>query len=266
MNEVHCMASKGMREYGSGSISQRKDGLWTARVQVGRNEHGKPIVKALYGHTEAEVKRKLREFKKKASAGDIINVKKGTVAVYMTNWLTTNKRNVLKPKSYDRLESTLNNQVIPQIGHIQLAALKPADIQKMINALKDGGKSYSTIKKAYDAVNDCFRTGVIQKTVAENPTLGVTLPAKNQFEQSEIKFFTKEEVDALYIAARKTYKNGTRVYRLGEIIIFDINTGLRLGELLALKWSDIDMESRLMTIQSNRVLVRNRGEGTENDI
>lgn len=112
---------------------------------------------------------------------DMSVVQRRTVESYMPNWLRSVKSNELKPKSYDRLEQTLTYQVIPHIGHLQVAAIQPDDVQKMVNALKDEGLSYSTIKKAYDAVNDCFRTGVIKRSVVYNPALGVSIPAKKSF-------------------------------------------------------------------------------------
>lgn len=142
------------RDYGSGSISQRRDGTWTGRLVIGRKPNGQLNVKAFYGHTEAEVKRKLKSFQKELAKNEFSVLQKNTVGNYMLNWLHNNKQNVLKPKSYDRLEQTLQNQVIPLIGHLQLASLQAEDIQKMVNDLRAQGLSYSTIKKAYDAVND----------------------------------------------------------------------------------------------------------------
>jgi hypothetical protein len=60
----------------------------------------------------------------------------------------------------------------------------------MINHFRDEGKSYSTIKKAYDAINDCFRTGMIKRNVTTNPALGVSLPAATKKKVSDIKYFT----------------------------------------------------------------------------
>ena len=73
---------KARREYGSGSISQRKDGSWTARFSIGVNESGKPKIKALYGKTEKEVRRKLNDFKRdfyKNSAQSIKNLLSGNI-------------------------------------------------------------------------------------------------------------------------------------------------------------------------------------------
>ena len=208
------------REYGSGSISQRKDNSWTARIKIGYSDDGKPIMKAFYGKSEREVRKKLNAFKAELAKGDYTVVRKSDVKSYMTDWLQNTKRNKLKPKSYDRLESTLKYQVFPYIGDIQLAALNADDIQHMINSLKDvDGLAYSTIKKAYDAVNDCFSTGLIKRTVRVNPALGVELPVQKQFPSKRIKYYTKDEVRELYKASLATYGNGKRIYPLGDAVI-----------------------------------------------
>ena len=252
------MADKTRREKGSGSVSQRKDGTWTARFTIGVNEHGKQKVKAFYGKSEREVRRKLNDFKKEYYKNSATSVQRSTVQQYMTRWLNENKKNSLKPKSFDRLEQTLTYQVFPKIGHLQVAALQSDDVQKMINDLKEEGKSYSTVKKAYDAVNDCFRTGVIQRTVVFNPALGVTIPQKKSFGVSQIKYHEADSVVSICNAAISVYSKGQRVYRLGDAIILDLNTGLRLAELAALKWTDIDFDAKMLHVNSTRVVVKDR--------
>lgn len=250
--------SKRRREYGSGSISQRADGSWTARMVIGINEKGKPRIKAIYGKTEREVKKKLKDFQKEFYKNDSSIVQRSTVESYMKTWLYENKQNTLKPKSFDRLEQTILHQVIPLVGHIQLAAFQASDVQTMLNTLKRNGLSYSTVKKAYDAVNECFRTGVIQKTVLFNPALGVAVPAKKTFDKSEIRYYNDKEVNQLCESALSVYSNGKRVYRLGDAIIVDLNTGMRMAELLALKWTEVDFAHRKIIIKATRVIVKDR--------
>ena len=257
------MGEKQRRDYGSGSISQRKDGTWTARMVIGVNEKGKPRVKALYGKTEKEVKRKLKEFQKEFYKNDQTVIQKNTVENYMLNWLHTNKKNELKPKSYDRLEQTITYQIIPHIGHIQLAAIQSNDVQTMINTLSDSGLSYSTVKKAYDAVNECFRTGIIQKSVLFNPALGVTIPGKKTFGKRKMRYYDESETQRLCEAATSRYSNGKLVYRLGHAIVLDVNTGMRLAELLGLKWTEVSFDSRIASISSTRVIVKDRSENAE---
>ena len=226
---------------GAGSIVQQPDGRWVARLYLGRGSNGKGKVKALYGNSQAEVKRKLKSFKHDLAKYDDVNIQHGSVRAYMNDWLTTSQKIKLKPKSYDRLEVTLENQVYPYIGHIQLAVLKSSDIQRMINSLIDKGLSYSSIKKAYDAVHSCFAKGVLQKSVLFNPAVGVALPASDFRGEIVLKFYEPEEVAKLYAVAIQEYKPGTKSYRLAPFVILDLNTGLRVGELIGLKWEDIDL-------------------------
>lgn len=258
------MAERQRRDKGDGCISQRADGTWTARMRVGLTPEGKPKIKAFYGKTESEVKKKLKEFQKELHRYDGTVVQRSTVANYMLDWLQNVKANELKPKSYDRLEQTVNNQVIPSIGHLQLAALTSDDVQKMINDLKNAGMSYSTIKKAYDAVNECFNTGIIKKSVIHNPALGVTIPAKKTFAKPKMQCYTKEEADKLCDTAVACYGNGKRIYRLGSAIILGFNTGLRSAEMLGLKWSDVSFDDRTITINGTRVLVKDRTGASDN--
>lgn len=254
---------KQRRDYGTGSISRRKDGTWTARMVVGTNSNGKPRIKALYGKTENEVKRKLKKFQIEFYKNDFVSVSKDTVQSYMERWLNATKKNELKPKSFDRLEQTLVYQVYPSIGHLQLAALKASDVQNMVNNLRDNGMSYSSVKKAYEAVNNCFKTGVMQKTVSFNPASGVTIPRKDSFGKTTLKYYTSEEATLISNAAREKWGNGNDIYRLGNAIVLDLNTGLRMGELLALKWADVNMEKKKMYITSSRVLVKDRSKNAE---
>ncbi len=144
-----------------------------------------------------------------------------------------------------------------------MAAFQSSDVQTMLNTLKKNGLSYSTVKKAYDAVNECFRTGVIQKTVLFNPALGVAVPAKKTFGKSGIRYYNNDEVDKLCEAATSVYANGKRVYRLGDGIIVDLNTGLRMTELLALKWTEVDFERRRVIVNATRVIVKDRADDAE---
>lgn len=257
------MADK-RREHGTGGVTQRKDGRWQGQYDAGVKPNGKRDVKYVYGKTEAECKRKLRELIKEIHSSDYISVQKESVKDYMNSWLVNVKQNQLKPKSYDRLEQTLLYNVYPYIGEIQLQAIKADDIQNMLNELKKNGKAYSTIKKAYDAVNSCFNLGIEKRTVSTNPAVGVIIPNKKLFPAQKIPFYTQDEAKKLIEQATICWPNGTRRYPLGSFVPLIINTGLRMGELLALKWDeDIDFENKTLTVHKNISLVKNRKEDPE---
>lgn len=257
------MADK-RREHGTGGVTQRKDGRWQGQYDAGVKPNGKRDVKYVYGKTEAECKRKLRELIKEIHSSDYISVQKESVKDYMNSWLVNVKQNQLKPKSYDRLEQTLLYDVYPYIGEIQLQSIKADDIQNMLNELKKDGKAYSTIKKAYDAVNSCFKLGIEKRTISTNPAVGVIIPNKKLFPAQKIPFYTQDEAKRLIEQATICWPNGTRRYPLGSFVPLIINTGLRMGELLALKWDeDIDFENKTLTVHKNISLVKNRKEDPE---
>lgn len=257
---------KKRREKGDGSISQRKDGLWVGRYDAGKKPDGKRNIKVVYGKTDKECKKKLKDLKREIEKGEHYYIERSSVEAYMTDWLVNVKKNELKPKSYDRLEQTLNNNVFPYIGHIQLQAIETNDVQKMINDLRDSGKSHSTIKKVYDAVNAAFKYGLACKPpkVDGNPAFNVTIPSKKILPQKKIQFYTKEEATLICDHAISNYKNGNRHYRLGAFVPLLVNTGLRMSELLALKWNeDVDLENKTIIVHNNVVLVRDRDEDSK---
>ena len=101
------------RDKGEGSIFQRKDGTWAAKY----TPEGGVKTKYLYGKTENEVKKKLRDFKKETAKNGYNEIQKITIKDYMDRWLNNVMKNQLKPKSFDRKEVTLINQIYPYIGY-----------------------------------------------------------------------------------------------------------------------------------------------------
>lgn len=238
-------------------IKKHKDGYYEQKITVSTN-----VRKSVYGATPTEVRRKAKELIAEAARYDISNVKKMTLEAYMTHWLEEVKKPELKPSSYDRVEQSLKYQIFPAIGHIQINALTSNDVQKMINTIINE-KSYSTAKKAYNNLNACMELGVQRGEILKNPVKGVKLPSSKTKERKEITAYSPEEIAAIVDEAKRTYKNGTPVYRYGYLIILILNTGMREGEPLYLKWKDIDLEKRHIYIHGNVVEVKNRAENAE---
>ena len=252
----------GRRDNGAGYIFKRSDGKgWRGRIAEGRNSDGKVKYKHFSGKTEAEVKKKIREYQKSSNVE--LERKTVTVGEYIENWLHTYKKGTLKPSSYDRLENTINHQVIPLIGDIQLQALTSDDIQRMITSLQADGKSYSTIKKAYDCVNAVLNHAVIADDIIKNPMLLVQMPEKKIFGKHEVRAFTKEEALAIVEEASRTYSTGKPIYANGDAFILMLNTGIRIGELSALRKSDWDEEKQELHVRQTAVKVKKRDEDGE---
>ena len=256
--------AKNKREHGQGTIYLRKDGRWYGAVQNGYNENGKPKMITVYGKTEAEAKRKLKEKIKLINSDELIlqnnTIKNITVEEYCTNWLKNVKVNELKPSSYDRKELTLSNQVYPSIGMLQLSQLSIDDVQKMVNQLKQKELSYSSIKKAYEAINACCKYAIIRGDLQKNPCTGVTLPKNLKHQDGDIKFYTEKQVESLLKQSTIKYNNGKNKYRLGYGIQLLLYTGLRIGEALALTWEDVDIQNKTIKVNKNLKQVKNRDD------
>lgn len=246
------------RDYGEGSISQRKDGTWTGRIYLGRDSNGKQKVKAVYGKTEKEVKNRIKEIKTQLIKYDNITLSKVTLSELLTDWLQNIKKYELKASSYDRVEYTINHNIFPYIGYLQISSIKPNDIQRYINNLTDIGYSYSTIKKAYNAINASLRFAVERDYIIKNPCASVHLPKQKQRPKFDIEFFTDTEVYSITESATSRFKTGNYRYKHGYAIILLLNTGMRVGELLALKWKNVDFVNKQIFITETRSQVIDR--------
>lgn len=251
------------RSNGEGNISKRPDGKWTARIQIGLTDDGKPKIKAFYGSNRKEVADKLADFRELTKAGytdeDMPEFK-----TYITNWLYNVKVNELKAMSFDRLESTIKNHIIPVVGHFKTNMLTDTIIQTQLINKKVKTYSHSSIKKIYDALNACFKYAVARRDLRFNPMDTVTMPGKAKFETKDIEIFTEEDLKVLIQAADTRFGNGELRYKNGWGIILMIYTGMRMGEALALKWEDYNEAEKKLTIRKNIGLVKNRtGEGNK---
>lgn len=228
---------------GEGCIYQRKDGRYSVFYKG----------KSTTVKTLKEANKKKREFQINEARNEPLTVKKTSVKNYVGQWLLS-KKNSLKPASYKRLMQTCNNQVVKYIGDIQLQALRADDIQTMVNEVYEK-QSYSTAKKAFDCVNECMRLAVKKRQLPYNPCEGVIIPKKPKrtIADEETRYYTREEVHKIVEEAKRTYKNGTPVYRYGYVVILLLATGMREGEALYLKWKNVDFEKQELLVCGNVV-------------
>lgn len=252
------------RSAGEGTVYCRKDKAgkitdWVAQITY----DGK--MKTFTGKTRKDAAAKLDEFKRgnllktSCSGGEI------TLEEYLKYWLWEVKRRSLKDSSFDRLEGIVNCNIVPFIGKLKLTELNYDVIQsKVINRLQDDGKSFSTIKKVYNTLNDSLHYAIFpKKLLSVDPMLGVKMPPKERFEIKEIRYFSEDEVKRFKEAALAKWGNGKAIYPLGDGMILLLNTGVRIGEALAWKWKDYDEEKGLITVTANLTRVKDReaGEG-----
>ncbi len=247
------------RDNGMGSICQGSDGRWRAKVHIGFTEDGKRKWKQFVGGSEAEVKSKLREYNRTARL-----ISKDTSGVlysdFLNQWLYSKKIFSLKPSSFDRLESTVLNHIVPALGSDVINDITPIILQEFINQKVREGLSYSSIKKIYDAINASLRDAMFPPvSLPYNPAQVVELPKKRTLSgDTKVKYFSHDEVEAIKREVNRTYSTGAPVYPYGQAYILILNTGLRCGELLGLRHKDYDPQNGTLTVSSNQTTTKKR--------
>lgn len=237
------------RVNGEGTITKLSDKKYMGKIMVGWKPDGKPDRVSVYGKNEKEVSIKLREISSQLAKGTYIHSCKDTFGEWVVVWLKDYKSIKLKPRTYDIYESQINTHIIPELGDIQLKDLKSHQLQHFYNKKYNAGQGLAsaTIKKIHSIINSSLKQALINDLIIKNPSEGVELPA---LEQKIIKSFTEEEHTRFFEAAKKSdYFNA--------FLLADY-TGVRMGELLALKWDDIDLENGQLSITKTLSLVKDR--------
>lgn len=225
------------------------------------DKNGKVNRKVFSSKDKNTVIEKMEAFKRelKISDGQLDNGEI-TFEIFSESLMKTVFKERLKPSALLRKRQSLEHQVYPYIGYIPINEVSVHDVQSMINALSETDLSYSTIKKAYEAVNSVMKVYRVRTQTALNPCEGVLLPKRKEKEISDIKYFKEEEIKLIENEATRKYSNGRDVYRLGYSIILLMYTGMRVGEMLALTWDDIDFENKTITVNKNAVAATEDGE------
>lgn len=255
---------KKIRAKGTGSIYKNEKGYWTGQIIIGSTPDGRTKYKRFMGKTQAVVVGKMKQYELMKPTKTTEIVEDITLEDYMKYYLTTVKKNAIKPASYDRDYKTYEHQIKPRIGHYNIVDVTSDIVQsELISDLVSSGYSYSTIHKAFVLVNETLKHALLQDRIAKNPCIAVKLPKKENIAHKDIRFFTDEEIGLFKNQAVKMYSTGKPRYKYGNIICLILYTGLRGGELCSLKWRDIDLVKKQAKVDSNIIAVYDYDEETD---
>ena len=234
---------KKVRANGEGTIRQRKDGIWEGLY----THNGKR--KSVYGKTRDIVVAKLNKVLHDIRAGSYIENHSLTFGQWLDKWLKTYAKPNVRASTYASYETYIRGHVKPALGKIKLQNLSTDHLQEFLNEKQedgsrlDGGKgglSSKTIlnlhRMIHLALKQACRIGLIKNNVADD----VIKPKQ-----------IRREIDAFTVDEQERIVNACLKHRLGVGIILALYTGVRLGELLGLLWSDIDLDREIITIRQN---------------
>jgi integrase len=240
------------RGKGEGSPRKRKDGRWEWAITIGKTKSGNAKRISFYGETRTEVLQKAEDWKSKHRVGQTMLPNTVTVTELYTRWLefrATNRK--LKATTVRDYGYIFKQYIAPHVGAIRVAHLEPLHLEQMQTNLAKADIGPRTILHARgllsSALKQAMRWGLVARNVAEL----VDAPRAAKVNR---KTWTPEQARAFLDAAR-----GERLYALFHL---GLVTGMRRGELLGLRWQDLELSlehQRTGTVGVNKRTVRGRG-------
>ena len=241
------MAKK--RANGEGNIRKRKDGRWEGRYTAGYGQDGKRIIKNVLGRTQAEVKAKLSVAITESQQLDVSRSGEYTVAEWLRVWFELYAKPSIRPSTAGYYKKGIEQYTVPRIGNIKLNKLTSREIQKLYKDLPENGRlrkkqrkkhpglSGSTVRGVHTMLHSALDRAVKERLLIRNPADGCVVP---KAQHQEMKTLHPEDLKAYLDAAE----------RRGALAMFylELVSGIRKGELVALRWADLDVEQRTVSV------------------
>lgn len=232
------MSKTDRREYGSGSVYFRKsDARWVGTIEAGWTRTGARRRITVTGKTEAEAKRKLRDKRAKIEREGLTDAgSRTTVKAWAETWLA-DRATKDRPKTHTTDRGAVEAWIVPAIGHKRLEQLTPADVRAVMTALRDKGKSTSTMKRYHGVLMRMLKAAVEEGVNIPPRVLVVKAPEKAVNDRTALT--VPESLKVLEAASHLPH--GSR----WAVAFLD---GLRPGEALGLTWPEVDLDAGQATI------------------
>src|SRR5216110_418248 len=226
---------------GAGSVYQRKsDGRWVGSFKVEETGKRKSVYAPVENNTQKAAYDLLQQALREQEQGRLSTGKDQKLEDYLQDWFENVHKPTIYISTYVGQRGRMHNHIIPALGQIELRKLTARHVQTFLADMGRKGLSAGYMKKIYDILHGALDNAVKWKLVPENVSDQVTLPT---VQKRKKLILTKEQIIKL-VEVANTHKMGTFV-KLG------LMTGLRHGEMLALRWSDLDLDTSVLSVTHN---------------
>ena len=244
------------RKQGEGTLRLRKDGRWEGRVVVGYDDKGLPITKNVTAKTKTECAAKLETLKEQNGKSiEKINSEM-LFGEWINFWYQTYCKHTIRITTQFEYENRIYKHIIPEIGSIPLKQLTQSDLQQFYAREKANGRkirveTYGTglsdriIRAIHANCRSALEKAVQEGLIKINPAIGCKLPPKKS---REMKVLTQDEIIR--------FLNQAKEEDYYELFLLELATGMRRGEILALKWSDLNFKTGELRIERQVNVIR----------
>lgn len=236
------------RAKGEGSVFQRSDGYWVARVTVEDPLTRRKHTRSAYANTQAEVLERLAELKARlaygAKAGD------ETLGLYLDRWMSVAIKPHRRPKTVACYEDTIKLYLRPGLGHIPLAELTKANLVLFFEGLRSAGKSAHVIRQAYAVLRSALNYA--------SDTL--ELIASSPLDKVPNEPLERKTQSTWTPAQAVRFLDSIKADPMAAYFELSVDTGARQGELLGLHWTEVDLKATPPTVAIEHQVVEVRGE------
>jgi integrase len=228
------------------TISQRPDGRFWARIEVAR-VGGKRKWKHIYGKTKKEVKDQLILLLAQQQQGVNIAPERTTVAQFLEGWLVDVVAPTKRPRTVQSYRYLVETHIVPYVGDVQLAKLAPEHVQRMLRHLEARGLAPATVQRIHGTLRNALGVAVRWERVQRNVAMIVDAPPVEQYQATVL---IPEQAQQLLHAVRG--------HRLEALYLVELSLGLRKGELLGLRWHDVDLKAGTLHITHQLQVIDNK--------
>lgn len=259
------------RGNGEGSIYQRKNGTWAGQLTYFDPAQGKKRRLSISGRTRKEVQDKMLEAQNTKASGRLAAPSKLTLKDWLTTWLIDYAEGQYKPTTCSLYKNYINAYIIPRIGKLQLQELQTSDLQRFYKLMLEEGRIKRSKEKETDSADteSTLPPGLAPKTVHRmHQVLNAAL--KQAFDEKKITYNpcesakppkpTTKPIQPLSADQVRTFLKTIKDDWFFPVYFTELGTGLRRGELLGLKWKDVDLKAATIQVWRSLVVVDGKPE------
>ena len=234
------------RSNGESTYRQRPNGTWEVRYTAEYDpETRKAEQRSLYGKTKAEVTAKLTNKQKLLQQGYSQEFENLLVSEWMDEYLWKIKKPQVKPKTFTGYEEKIRLYIHPsKLGEMKIQEVRRVHIQMFIEDMTQNNHSAFIIRATYGVLRNAFNEAVRRDILPVSCVKNISLPKADP-----------KPVKILSVEDQRLFMDAIKKHRLEPAFIVAITTGIREGELTALKWDDYDIEKGIISITKNAVRV-----------